>query len=80
MRILTDEQVARMEMQLEEVTSSIHYCSATPAEGDYIYIGCAMVHRKELQNRPYIERGGEFEVLYNGKFRSANKHLFTIHN
>ena len=74
MRILTDEQVARMEESLLKVTANIRYCSATQGESDYKYIGNCWVHRRELQEIPYREElKGEFEVLYKGKFRTAIK-------
>ena len=79
-RILTDEQVARMEQQLEQITVNIHYCSANSNEGDYILIENVWVHRRELQNIPYSESSGYFKVLYKGKFRFATKPNFTIHN
>lgn len=79
-RILTAEQVARMEKQLEQITANIHYCSANADAGDYILLENVWVHRKELQDIPYSENSGYFKVLYNGKFRFATKSNFTIHN
>ena len=72
MRIVTDEQVARMEESLIKVTENIRYCSATAETSDYKYVGECWVHRKALQNIPYREEYGDsFEVLYLGKFRTA---------
>ena len=79
-RILTDEQVARMEKQLDKITENIHYCSANTKEGDYILLENAWVHHKELQNIPYSESSGYFKVLYKSKFRFASKPNFTIHS
>lgn len=79
-RILTDNQVARMEKSLEQVTATIHYCSAIADSGDYIPLGSVMVHRKNLQEIPYRECSVYFEVFYRGKFRHAPKSSFTIHN
>ncbi len=80
MRILTDEQVARMEESLLKVTENIRYCSATKGDSDYKYIGNSWVHRKALQNIPYREEHSDsFEVLYLGKFRTAFKRDFITH-
>ena len=76
MRILTDEQVARMERNLDMMTAPIHYCSATAETSDYKYIGNCMVHRRELQNIMYKESGELFEVFYRGEFRRAFKKDF----
>ncbi len=79
-RILTDEQVARMERSLDMMTAPIHYCSAIQGDSDYKYVGNCLVHRRELQNVMYKECGDFFEVFYHGEFRSAHKRDFITNN
>lgn len=80
MRILTDEQVKKMERSLEVMTAPIRYCSAIKGDSDYKYVGTCMVHRRELQNIMSKECGDFFEVFYRGEFRSAFKKDFITDN